>query len=190
MALERSTSSPRAQGGVGRRRVRAIVAIPVIALCGSLGALAGVLFPVHPAPVSDAADTLQRNAEVSPQGLVPGGVPPVVSRAEPEREAVGTPPSRDVPAPRPQVTHSESAKALSGAAAAREPAGSEAPADVAASQEEKRQHARHEAFDRRARVRRERYAALRKRAAGAANAQKGQLLQIPLVGSVAGLLMQ
>jgi hypothetical protein len=191
MGLGRNRSGPPAQAAFGRRRVRAVVAIPIIALCGSLGAVAGVLFPVYQEPVAHEAGTLQRSAEAPQHALLPDALPARVALGAAKPEA-GAPSSRDYPASLPHETSSGAIATLSGAVAARERVVPDA-AEAAASRAEKRQEAtRHEAFSRHARARRARYAALRRRASNAAGApaSNGSLLQIPLVGPVAGMLLQ
>jgi hypothetical protein len=189
MGFGRSRSGPPAKAAFGRRRVRAAVAIPVIALCGSLGAVAGVLFPVYTEPVAREADTLQRSAEAPQHARVPDAVP---ARAAPvaAHPAAGPPSSRDYPASLPPETSPGAIATLSGAVAAHERVVPDAAVEAAASRAEKRQEARREAFSR-ARARRARYAALRRRPgnAAAAPSSNGSLLQLPLVGPVAGMLL-
>jgi hypothetical protein len=185
MGFGRSKSGPPAKAAFVHRRVRAAVAIPVIALCGSLGAVAGVLFPVYPEPIRREANTLQRSVEAPQHARLPDAVP---ARAAPVAEipAAEPPSSRDHPASLPPETSSGAIATLSGAVTAHERGVPDAAVEVAASRAEKRQEA-----SRRARARRARYAALRRRAgnAAAAPSSNGSLLQFPLVGPVAGMLL-
>jgi hypothetical protein len=166
--------------------VRAVVAIPVIALCGSLGAVAGVLFPVYQEPVAREADALQRSAEAPQHAPIPDALPARVAPVAAKPEA-GPPSSRDYPASLPPEAPSGAIATLSGAVAAHERVAPDAAVEAAASRAEKRQEA-----SRRAHARRARYAALRKRAgnAAAAPSDNGSFLKIPLVGPVAGMLLQ
>jgi hypothetical protein len=158
MAVGGSRFGPSAMAALGRRRVRAAVAIPVIALCGGLGAGAGVLFPVHPGVGTHEADALQRSDGAPHHALVPDAV---LARAAPVRAASegGSPSSRDYPAALPPEATSGAIDTLSGAVAVRKHVVPDAPVEAAASRAEKRQEARHEAYSRRARARRARVAA-------------------------------
>jgi hypothetical protein len=167
---------PRPQRTDGHRRVRIIVAIPVVILCGALGAVAGVLFPLHPPAVSP------QPASAQPE-LANGAGPPVVRvrKGAAQPEAV----TREVS---PATLAAPSAAAL----APDEPLAAAPQSKQASETKEEPPGSRHRRFARFVRAKRGQHARQRNRAvageAGLAKAPKGSLSQLPIIGPVTGLL--
>ena len=162
------------------RRVRAIVAIPVVISCGAVGAAAGVLFPLHPAAVSRQAPTLVAEPET------PRGARPSIVRAADVVAQARSAPREVLPA------------ALTSPAAApsapREPLAVAPQSRDASPTAEEPLRPRHRSSERIVRAKRGLHAQQRNRTVAGAPSQakgsaKGSLSQLPIIGPVAGVLL-
>jgi hypothetical protein len=174
-----SDANPRLQRFSGRRRVHAVIAIPVVLLCGALGAVAGVMFPMRPAVVLpqslSSPEAAPANRELPPVAPVPqDGV------AQPKGDAGEmSPAAATLPAREPSEAVEAVAPSLPNVPQSKD----------AASASEERQRQRRRTFERMVRVRRGQHAQLRRRAPAGQASKKGSISAMPLFGPVAGMLL-
>jgi hypothetical protein len=176
--VSESDANPRLQRFSGRRRVHAVIAIPVVLLCGALGAVAGVMFPMRPAavlPPPSSPEAAPPNRELPPAAPVPqDGI------ALPKGDAGEvSPAAATLPAREPSAAVEAVAPLLP-----KEPRSKDA-----ASASEERQRQRRRTFERMVRVRRDQHAQLRRRGPSGQASPKKSISAMPLFGPVAGMLL-
>ena len=191
MSVVGSINSSIAAMGIGHRRVRAMIGIPVVVACGLLGAVAGQLFPLPPAAVmgespaistshasllKDQAGAARATLTATPQSRHQG--------LAGSSESVARPPGQSAAQPREQASSPVVASQKTDAV--------EPPSQATSRLGEARHRAKHDDLlsDRIRHAKRQRSAASHRRIRGRERpAQQGQLSQLPFLGPVAGALL-
>ena len=196
MSVVGSINSSIAAMGIGHRRVRAMIGIPVVVACGLLGAVAGQLFPLPPAAVMRESPVTSTSHEPMPQA----GAGRATLTATPQSRQKGLagsnqtlahPPDQSAAPPQAQAS-SKLTQAAAPPVVSQKTDPVEQPSQARSRAGEGGQRAKHNNLlsDRIRRGKRERSAASRRRISGRERpAQPGQLSQLPLLGPVAGALL-
>jgi hypothetical protein len=177
--------------GIGRRRVRAAIAVPVVVACGLLGAVAGQFFPLPPAAVMGESPAISASHATLPKDQAGAGraMPIATPQSRHEglagsSESVARPPGQSAAPPQEQAS--------SPLVASQKTDPVEQPSQATSRVGEGRQRAKHNNLpsDRIRQGKPERSAARHRRISGRERpAQQGQLSQLPILGPVAGALL-
>jgi len=183
MSVMRATNSGlRGEMGAGHRRVRAMVAIPVVVGCALLGTIAGLLFPLPPAAVTrEGRALLSVSHEPMAKDQGTGAGPTLTRTSQSRHEGLPRASASMIDAPA-QSASTPQGQARSGLtqdaaplAASQKPDPMQKPSQAASRVGEVRHRARHKNLlsDRMRRPKREQFA----------------WSQLPILGPVAGALL-
>jgi hypothetical protein len=177
------SSGVQGDGDVGSRRVRARVALPIVAVCALLGVVAGVVFPLPAAMLSAVSAPIPKHGSGSGQAK-PTKTPQSSGEALPSVSPIHPDPSLSTPQ---EQARSGLTRAESPLVVTQKPDPLEEPSQAASRAGERRHRAQRKNVlsDRMRHGKRERSAALRRRP----RAPQGQFSQLPIVGPVAGAIL-
>jgi hypothetical protein len=177
--------------GIGHRRVRAMIGIPVVVACGLLGVVAGQFFPLPPAAVMRESPAISASHALMPRDQAGPGRATLTATPQSRHEglaglseSVASSPGQSAAPPREQASSPVVASQKTDAV--------EPPSQATSRVGEGPQRAKHNNLlsDRIRQRKRERSAASHRRRSGRERpAQQGQLSQLPLLGPVAGALL-
>ena len=175
--------------GIGHRRVRAAIAVPVVGACGLLGAVAGQFFPLPSAAVMRESPAISAGHASMPRDQAGAGRATLTAAPQSRHEglagssgSLARPPGQSAAPPHEQASSPPVASQKT------DPVEQPATSKVG----EGRQRAKHDNLlsDRIRQGKPERSAARHRRISGRERpAQQGQLSQLPILGSVAGALL-